>query len=59
MAEGCDEQINMEFAKWLWEFPKRVRPQMIKILAKYPEKNIITLKNAKDVNVFLNREKRV
>ena len=59
MAEGCNEQIDMDFAKWLWEFPKKVRPQMIEILTKYPEKNIIILKNAKDVNLFLNREKRV
>ena len=55
MAEGYNEQIDMEFAKWLWDFPKKVRPQMIEILAKYPEKNIIILKKVKDINAFLDR----
>ena len=56
MAEGCGEKIDLEFAKWLWRFPKKVRPQMMEILAKYPEKNIIILKNAKDVKEFLKQD---
>jgi len=53
MAEGCGEQIDLEFAKWLWGFPKKVRPQMIEILAKYPEKNVVILRNSKEVKEFL------
>ena len=53
MAEGCGEKIDLEFTKWLWSFPKKVRPQMIEILAKYPEKNIVALRNSKEVKEFL------
>ena len=56
MAEGCGEKIDLEFAKWLWKFPKKVRPQMLEILAKYPEKNIIILKNSRKVKVFLKHD---
>jgi len=52
MAAGCGEKIDPVFVKWLWEFPKKVRPQMIEILAKYPEKKIIILRNAQEVNTY-------
>jgi len=56
MAEGCHEQIDLEFARWLWEFPQKVRPQIIEILAKYSEKNIKILRNEKEVKEFLKQD---
>lgn len=54
MGEGCEEKLDLEFLKWLWDFPKKKRPGILKKLAQLPEtKNLIILKSPKEVKRFL------
>ena len=53
MGEGCKERFDLEFFKWIWDFPKKRRPELIKILDDLSaEKRIIVLSSLKEVRKF-------
>lgn len=33
MAEGCPEQLDWTFVRWVWNFPRDVRPRLLELLA--------------------------
>lgn len=54
MQSGCKEKIDLQFLKWIWDFPKKKRPQMQQKLADLGvDKQIITLKRPQEVKSFL------
>lgn len=53
MAPGCKEKIDLEFAKWVWRFPKDVRPHTLDILRNVQNTDICILRNPKEVEGFL------
>ena len=58
MGEGCEEKLDLEFLKWLWEYPKTKKPVIMKKLESLSiEKEIIILTNPSEVERFLNRIK--
>lgn len=52
MAEGCKEKLDLDFLKWIWNYPNRDRSETITKLAALSEKTIITLRSRKDVRDF-------
>jgi adenylate kinase family enzyme len=32
MAAGCREKLNPEFLRWVWGYPRRTRPKVLKLL---------------------------
>jgi adenylate kinase family enzyme len=56
MAEGCHEQLDWQFMKWVWGYPRHRRPAILARLAELERaKRIITLKNPSEVRAFLER----
>lgn len=53
MAVGCNEKMDMEFAKWVWRFPQDVRPHTLDILRNVKNTDICILRNPKEVEGFL------
>lgn len=54
MAEGCPEQFDWEFIKWVWNYPTRTKPEVEALLTRFGgEKKIIRLKSKKEVENFL------
>ncbi|SET55037.1 DNA topology modulation protein [Paenibacillus sp. NFR01] len=54
LTEGCPEQIDWAFLKWIWDYPKRSRLKIIQAMeAQQGVKNIIFLKGRKAVKAFL------
>jgi adenylate kinase family enzyme len=54
MAAGCDEQFDWEFIKWVWNFPKRTKPQVKALLKKVGgDKMIFHLRSKAEVEKFL------
>lgn len=52
---GCDEKIDFELMRWiLWGYPTRGRKQINSFLKQYPDKNIIFIKNSKDLKRLMN-----
>jgi adenylate kinase family enzyme len=53
MAEGCNEQLDLEFLKWVWDYPKRSKPNVEALLARFEsEKTIIRLKSNREIEEF-------
>ncbi|TXR98488.1 DNA topology modulation protein [Bacillus sp. SH7-1] len=56
MGAGCEERFDLQFFKWIWEYPNVKRPTIIKELEQLPEeKKVIVLKSSSEVRKFLQR----
>ncbi len=54
MTAGCNEKIDFEFLKWIWDYPKKNKPTVEEKLKRFEnEKTIIRLKSKKEVEDFL------
>jgi adenylate kinase family enzyme len=54
MAEGCREQLPFEFIVWIWNYPRRTRPKIVRMLeSKMRDKRIVWLRSQADVRSFL------
>jgi adenylate kinase family enzyme len=58
MAEGCVERFNLEFVLWVWNYSRRSRPKVLRLIGENRmSKQIFFLKSRKDVNDFLQTVK--
>ncbi|MFD1851280.1 DNA topology modulation protein [Oceanobacillus bengalensis] len=56
MGAGCEERIDLGFLKWIWNYPKTKRPEILKRLEQLPKgKQVIILKSPKDVEQFIEK----
>jgi adenylate kinase family enzyme len=54
MAEGCPERLTPEFILWIWNYPRRTRPKVARMLESNPlGKRIVWLRSQSDVKRFL------
>lgn len=54
MVKGNNEKIDFNFYRWIWNYPKDKRPEILKSLEKLEnDKNIIQLKSLKEVRSFI------
>lgn len=59
MAEGCRENLNFEFVSWVWNYHRRSRPKVIKLLQEHAEgKQIFWLHSRTEVKKFLANHKK-
>jgi len=59
MTEGCTEKLDFEFIDWVWNYSKRSRPKVVKLLNENSEtKKVVWLRSNADVErFFVNLEK--
>ncbi|KAB2334428.1 DNA topology modulation protein [Cytobacillus depressus] len=56
MGEGCSERLDLAFLKWIWDYPKTKRPEILKRLQQLSEdKQVIILKSPTEVQQFLEK----
>jgi adenylate kinase family enzyme len=56
MAEGCPEKLDLEFVLWVWNYPRRTKPKVVKLLCESCEgKEIVWLRSRREVERFLAR----
>ena len=53
MGEGCPERIDWDFLKWVWNFNKNKRENIMWALSNAEQVNVIILKNRRQVRRFL------
>ncbi|GAK42819.1 topology modulation protein [Paenibacillus sp. TCA20] len=54
MGEGCQEKFDLDFFKWIWNYPRTKRPGILKKLEELSQaKRVIILKSTKEVELFL------
>ncbi len=57
MAPGCTEGFDGEFVRWVWNFPRQSRPQVVaKLAAAGPGKKVVVLRSDREVEDFLASE---
>lgn len=55
MGEGCPEQFDLEFIKWVWNFNKNHRKKYYDMLAALKEKNVLIFRSRKECRRFVER----
>ncbi|MCA1634413.1 MAG: DNA topology modulation protein [Acidobacteria bacterium] len=54
MAEGCPEKFSLDFLSWVWNYPQRARPKVLRLLGENSRgKKIIRLRSRAEVEKFL------
>jgi adenylate kinase family enzyme len=54
MAEGCKEKIDLDFILWVWNYSRRSRPRVVRLLRENAEeKHVVWLRSRRDVERFL------
>lgn len=55
LPEGCREEFELSFFRWMWGYPKQVRPRVLAILAGLdPEVAVHHLRSDAEVRRFLD-----
>jgi adenylate kinase family enzyme len=53
-ASGCPQKVDLQFLRWIWDFPSRSRPRLLAILGTYAATcEIVQLRSTTEVRAFL------
>jgi adenylate kinase family enzyme len=53
LAEGCNEKIDLDFLKWIWNYPRDVKPKIESVLGRHSEKQVVWLSSSEEVEAFI------
>jgi adenylate kinase family enzyme len=54
MAEGCAEKLDLAFVSWVWNYSRRSRPKVVKLLEEHSgSKQVVWLRSNAEVERFL------
>ncbi len=53
MAQGCRERLDAGLLRFVWRFPKEGRPEILKRLQQTSGKQLVVLRNTREVRRFL------
>ncbi len=54
MAEGCPEKIDWAFIGWVWGYPTRTRPRVLRLIKENPNnKKVVWLQSDAETEAFL------
>ncbi|MGI8786202.1 MAG: DNA topology modulation protein [Pyrinomonadaceae bacterium] len=53
MTEGCAEKLDLEFLRWIWDYPKNTKPKIETLIKRFEsEKKIFHLESKREVENF-------
>lgn len=54
MAAGCREKFNLEFLRWVWNYPQRTKPKVVEQLREHARsKKVVWLRTPAEAESFL------
>ena len=53
IADGCLEKLDAYFVKYIWNFRKKVRPEILQLISAHPEVRVITLTSPRQTEEFV------
>ena len=54
VTEGCPEKIDMDFIRWIWNYPRVSKPRILRLLEKLRKsKNVYILESQREIEEFL------
>jgi len=55
VGEGCPEKIDLDFIRWIWEYPRTRKPIILRFLEGLrATKNVYILRNQREIEEFLD-----
>lgn len=58
-APGCPERVSGEFLRWVWNYRRDTRPQVLAALAEHAaHAQVVTLRSRAEVEAFLSRQRQ-
>ena len=55
VGEGCPEKIDLDFIRWIWEYPRIRKPIILRFLEKLrTTKNVYILRDQREIGEFLD-----
>jgi adenylate kinase family enzyme len=59
MPPGCQERFDLEFIRWIWNYPSRSKPAKLALLsATGPDQRVVILGSGREVRHFLDATRR-
>ncbi|MBB4826932.1 hypothetical protein HNO89_004216 [Sporosarcina luteola] len=58
MAEGCPEKVDWEFVKFIWTYPKKKRPGVLKMLG-HCHADILIVRTPAELKKWLENLKEI
>jgi adenylate kinase family enzyme len=58
LAAGCYEKIDLDFLKWIWNYPRDVKPDIERVLEQHSEKRVVWLRGSAAADTFLAQSAR-
>lgn len=56
MGSGCNERLDAEFLKWVWDFPKKQKPILMEKIRQLPDSiKVHILQSPREVREFLDK----
>jgi adenylate kinase family enzyme len=56
LAPGCYEKIDWDFLKWIWNYPRDVKPVVMDVLDRHSDEvEVIVLEDDRQVRAFLQQ----
>lgn len=53
LPEGCNEKIDLDFIKWIWNYPRRSRSRILQMLSDQPQDKVIVLHGSAEIEAFI------
>jgi adenylate kinase family enzyme len=55
VTSGCPEKIDLDFIRWIWNYPRTRKPVILKFLERQKAaKTIVVLKGQKEIEIFIH-----
>ena len=59
MPPGCHERFDLEFIRWIWNYPSRSKPAKLALLsASGPDQRVVVLRSNEEIRGFLEETRR-
>ena len=55
---GCDEKIDRDFIKWVWNFKRDAKPILVQKIKEHPEIPVVFFKKRRDLKKYLTELKK-
>jgi adenylate kinase family enzyme len=54
---GCRDKVDLEFVKWIWTYPRKVRPRVMQLLHdRCASKDVVVFHSRREADAYLKRQ---
>jgi len=57
LPKPCKEKMDWDFIRWIWNYPRDVKPEIMRIIESRSEATVVILRSNREIAQFLDRVK--